>query len=278
MKSSAQKNWIVRAPGTVERIEACFTGRPFAPHRHDTYAIGVTLSGVQSFRYRGTTWSSLPGQLVVLHPDELHDGYAGDDRAFRYRTVYLAPADIQRVLGGRALPFVEACISRDPQLHAAVCSLLDDYERPMDEFAWEDSLFDVVTALERVSGARRNPGVANRAAAHMARSCIDARLGEPVSLGELERVTGHDRWQLSRDFRAIFGTSPYRYLVLRRLDNARALMLAGSSATQAAYASGFADQSHFGRQFKQAFGMTPRAWLGAASHDRSRLRFPPRAN
>jgi AraC-like ligand binding domain len=41
-------------PG-VERLQALLHGRAFAPHRHDTYAIGITLAGVQRFRFRGAT-------------------------------------------------------------------------------------------------------------------------------------------------------------------------------------------------------------------------------
>ena len=39
-------------PG-IERIQAQFRGNAFEPHRHDTYALGVTIRGVQTFRYRG---------------------------------------------------------------------------------------------------------------------------------------------------------------------------------------------------------------------------------
>ena len=52
----------------------------FAPHRHDSYAIGVTLRGVQSFGYRGTTEHSEAGCAFVIHPDEKHDGRAGTRR------------------------------------------------------------------------------------------------------------------------------------------------------------------------------------------------------
>ena len=272
------QNWIVRTPGPVERIEACFSGRAFAPHRHDTYAIGVTLSGVQSFRYRGSARHSLPGQILVLHPDEVHDGYAGDDRSFRYRTAYLAPRDFQYVLGGRPLPFVKGGISDDPRLQAPVRALLDDCADVTPPLGWDDALFDLVTALEDVCGGSRPLGRTNREATQMARDFIDARLADPPTLGELEAATGQDRWQLSRDFRALFGTSPYRYLVLRRLDRARGLMLGGASPADAAYACGFADQSHFGRQFKKAFGMTPRAWSTCVAHDRSRPGAEPAAN
>ena len=54
-KSKPAGDWIVRAPRSerMERIEAFFSGHGYEPHRHDTYAIGRTLAGVQSFHYRG---------------------------------------------------------------------------------------------------------------------------------------------------------------------------------------------------------------------------------
>jgi AraC-like DNA-binding protein len=210
--------------------------------------------------------------MVILHPDEIHDGRAGDDGAFQYRTAYVAPADIQGVLGGRALPFVAGGVSSDPRLYRAVCVLLDDYERPLTAHQYQDTLFDLATALEDVSGGGKTIGRVNRRAAMQARDLIDARIDRDISLDELERVTRHDRWQLSRDFRALFGTSPYRYLVLRRLDKARAMLLAGQTIADAGTACGFADQSHFGRQFKKSYGLTPHAWRTAVghAHDRSR--------
>ena len=39
------------APGAcgIERMEARFVGQAFSRHQHDSYAIGVTLEGVQTF-------------------------------------------------------------------------------------------------------------------------------------------------------------------------------------------------------------------------------------
>ncbi len=44
-----KQDWILRAApsGQLERIEAYFGGSGYGMHRHDTYAIGRTLSGVQ---------------------------------------------------------------------------------------------------------------------------------------------------------------------------------------------------------------------------------------
>jgi len=264
-------SWLFRAPGDLERIEACFSGAAYAPHRHDTYAIGVTLQGVQRFDYRGSTRNSLPGQVVVLHPDELHDGRAGTHMALRYRIMYLAPAQIQDILGGRALPFIDGGVSTDSRLRRRVLALLMDYDRPLNELEQQDALYDLAFCLLELSGRTRPIHSLNRSAAVCARDYIEHRVEQGFSLADLERVTKHNRWQLSRDFRAMFGTSPYRYLIARRLDRARRMMLTGYTTAEAATGSGFSDQSHFGRSFKKSFGLTPHAWIRAtgASHNRS---------
>lgn len=264
--------WLFKAPGPVERVEACFAGAAYAPHRHDTYAIGITLAGVQRFDYRGATRNSLPGGIVVLHPDERHDGRAGDARPFRYRSLYVPPADIQPMLGGRALPFVDGGVSASSRLRGAILALLGDLDRPLTRLEQQDGLYDLAMALERAARRPIPATIANRAAAIRARDYIEAHLDDAFALADLEAATGHGRWQLSRDFRVLFGTSPYRYLMMRRLDRARGMMLAGQGIAETALDSGFADQSHFSRMFKRAFGLTPNLWRAAVLglHDRSR--------
>ncbi|MEQ1809719.1 MAG: AraC family transcriptional regulator [Terricaulis sp.] len=265
--------WFIEAPGEIQRIEACLSGVAYAPHRHDTYTIGITLSGIQSFTYRGIGRASYPGQIVILHPDEKHDGRAGGDEAFRYRAAYISPADIQEALNGQALPFVEGGVSIDPGLHQAAAALLEDFERPLSRLEYQDALYDLALALQASAGAAVAVKRANREAAAGARDYIEANLSRGFSLEELERATGHCRWQLSRDFRAMFGTSPYRYLSLRRLDLARRMMRDGGAIAEIAHDCGFSDQSHFGRVFKQAYGLTPKAWVMGVrrSHDHSRI-------
>ncbi len=266
MYSETPANWVRKACGDVDRIEAYFSGAAFAPHRHDTYAIGITLQGVQSFDYMGAARHSLPGGVVVLHPDELHDGRAGTDAGFRYRTIYIEPSLIQSVLGGRHLPFIEGGTSSDPRLIDAVSPLLDEYDLPLENFEYQDALYDLATALDELSGGEKPVKCCNYAAAERARQYIHECLERGMSMDNLEKTSGVDRWRLSRDFRAMFGTSPYRYLIMRRLDKARGMILTGASIADAAAASKFSDQSHFTRHFKKAFGVTPRAWLRALTN------------
>src|SRR6267154_2788303 len=127
-RSCAQANWIraARSSPGLERIEAHFSGHGFDPHRHDTYAIGFTLDGVQAFRYRGAARQSMRGQVFVLHPDEVHDGHAGTRAGFRYRILHVDPRLIQEAIG--ALPFVRDAVSNDASLARAIMSALIDLD------------------------------------------------------------------------------------------------------------------------------------------------------
>jgi len=264
--AASPRDWIRTAPPQTgfERLEAFFAGRGYEPHRHDTYAIGVTLQGVQSFDYRGATAHSLRGQAIVLHPDEVHDGRAGTDAGFRYRMVYIEPRLIREALGQRCrwLPFIEHPVTADVQLIAALLPSLEDLDVPLEDLRRDQALAALTGALAALdrSGSRITVGAACGQAVGRAREFLDANFGRVVRSEQLEAVTSLSRYALARHFRACLGTSPYRYLVMRRLDHARHLMMAGASLAETAAASGFADQSHMTRQFKRAYGMSPGRW------------------
>jgi AraC-like DNA-binding protein len=252
--------WLCRAAGEPLRIEATISAFRFAPHRHDTYAVALTLDGVQRFDYCGATRQSLPGGVVVLHPDERHDGRPGTPEGFRYRAIHIQPAGIQHMLGGRALPFLAGGTSTNPSLLRPVRALLADYHRPLGKLEFDDALFDLANGLAALSMPRQAAKSLDRPAAERARDYILAHWDSDVSLACLERASGRDRWKLSRDFRVLFGTSPYRYLLMRRLERARLLLADGHAPAEAAAACCFADQSHLTRHFRSAYGFTPGKW------------------
>lgn len=258
----ANKDWVrfAHTPGKIERLEAYFSGYGYEPHRHDTYAIGRTLSGVQSFRYRDSKQHSLPGGTIVLHPDEIHDGEAGTSEGFRYRMLYIEPALIQKILGGKPLPFIAGGLSSDPRLFAAAGPLLKAPEDFIDTLEEEDALYDLAQTLAIVGGQRFRRSLVDYQSAERAREYIQSEFSQNITLDTLSAVSGKARWSLSRDFRTLFGTSPYRYVTMRRLAYCRHLIQMGLSLAESAIEAGFSDQSHMTRQFIKTFGMSPGRW------------------
>jgi AraC-like DNA-binding protein len=245
----------------VERIEAWFGSHGYDPHRHDTYSIGRTLAGVQSFHYKGALCHGVPGNTLVLHPDEVHDGMAGTDAGFRYRMAYIDPALIQNVLGGEPLPFIAGGLSCDLRLYRASEAFVQALDHPLEILEEQDALYDLAMALRAVGGKPRGRKRLDYRSAERARAFIMEHLHQGITLQMLEKASGREQWRLSRDFRALYGTSPYRFVTLRRLDNFRRLILDGFTLVDAALAAGFHDQSHMTRHFTRSYGVSPLRWL-----------------
>jgi AraC-like DNA-binding protein len=258
-RSCARRDWVRcgEAEGGVQRMSAWFAGAAFARHRHDTYAIGLTDSGVQRFYYRGEIHSAVRGDAVVLHPDEPHDGFAGTAEGFGYRILYVEPARVAAAVRAatgraRALPFVRRPVVKDVRLARTLRAAFDCALEPLAA----DAIVLQVTGLLLEESFIEHPVRIDVPAVERARKLLDAASDRVVRSAELEAASGLSRFDLARQFRALLGTSPYRYSLLRRLAQVKK-HIHEKPIIDLALEAGFADQAHFTRAFRRAFGVTP---------------------
>ncbi len=82
---------------------------------------------------------------------------------------------------------------------------------------------------------------------------------------EVARAAGLSPFHFSRLFHQVVGLAPHQYLLRCRLRNARKLLSTGEgrSIADVAVEAGFADQAHFARHFRRAFGTSPQQFRRA---------------
>jgi AraC family transcriptional regulator len=87
---------------------------------------------------------------------------------------------------------------------------------------------------------------------------IDNRLHGQLNLETLAAVAGVGVWTFTRHFRASFGRTPHAYIIERRIDRARRLLVQGRlPIKEVASVCGFADQAHMTRVFQTHLHTTP---------------------
>lgn len=87
---------------------------------------------------------------------------------------------------------------------------------------------------------------------------IEARLAEEVSLDDLAQVAESSRSHFSRAFRDATGFPPYRYLLGRRIDAAKTMLLESQvPISEVSERCGFKNSAQFTVMFKQFLGCTP---------------------
>ena len=90
---------------------------------------------------------------------------------------------------------------------------------------------------------------------------IEARLASRLTNSHLASLVRLSEDHFARAFKVSFGCSPHAYVVARRIECAKSLMLGSNlPLSQIAVAAGFSDQSHLSRCFRDKVGVAPALW------------------
>jgi AraC-like DNA-binding protein len=108
-----------------------------------------------------------------------------------------------------------------------------------------------------------------------AKDLVDARYRDPLDVKELARAAKLSPAHFSREFRREFGQSPHRYLQLRRLERAAALLRhTDRSVADICFTVGLRSVGSFTTSFTRMFGMTPTQYRAAHPPALSRVYVP----
>jgi AraC-like DNA-binding protein len=253
------------ADAPLEAMHAHFERHVYHRHSHETYSLGVTDVGAQSFTCRGAAHTSAAGMVMAFNPDDPHDGQATDGFGFTYRMIHIGPELVSAVLADAAgrpvgLPLFAQPVLDDPVLAARLRDLHRGLLGPATALRRDELLTAVVLAGARQAGrpARNTPVPKNaRDVARRAREVIADRYRDDLSADDLAAATGRSRFAVRRAFAHAYGMAPSDYQRQLRLREARSLIAAGTPISEAAVRAGFADQSHLSRWFVRYYGITP---------------------
>jgi AraC-like DNA-binding protein len=204
--------------------------------------------------------------VFLIEPGDIHDGEAPTDDGFTYRMLYLDPQWLQRELAAvfdkapdhGQLSFANT-LATDARLAQATSLAFETLHRGELKIVRQTALDGLLERLTchlhwrtRYGEDPRLPRVAQKA-----REYLHANAQYDIGLDQLAAATGVDRFRLTRAFKAAYGIAPHAYLVQLRLAKARRMLAQGEHPAAVAMTLGFADQSHLGRWFVRAYGLTP---------------------
>ena len=253
----------------VESRHAAFASHPL--HLHTTPTIALLLRGALEVRFasgrRLAVDAGAAGSALVLPPGPPHAGRVGADGA---QVLYVMP-EVDRVaaMGAAAAEvLVDPAWWRAPWVAMLGRGLLRELAVADDAaaLALEGLTLELLAALVR---RRRESARAGSPPAWLrrVREALNDRHSErELRIADLAAVAGVDPAHLARAFRAHYGMTAGEYLREIRVQRAaEALVRSSAPLAHIALNAGFADQSHFTRVFRTAYGVTPQRWRGLGS-------------
>jgi len=251
---------ISYVPGTteVEVLSARWSEHEFPRHCHHTYVIEVVLAGRDEFLCGHRTLWAQPGDIVFLHPGEVHTGRSAGEVPLEYEALYPSSALMSRLaeeVGRPSPPTFRRNVVRDPELAVRLCEAMRRSQWPDGKQSIEEALRETIVRhalMIAADGVREQP-----LAVRQIKELVKADPSRNHRLEDLAEHCGFSPFHLVRMFKAAVGLPPHEYLHAYRAELAREMLRAGRSARAASDFLGYADQAHFTRKFRQIVGVNP---------------------
>lgn len=114
-------------------------------------------------------------------------------------------------------------------------------------------LFEIILRLAKITAKEGVSSVAN-----LVKETLDACVYRKVSIEKLSEQLNISKSQMTREFTKYYGVAPYQYILDRKIEAAKHILLTSSMRVyEISELLGFADTYYFSNVFKQKTGLSP---------------------
>lgn len=249
---------------TIAGLEICrFRGltKDFPAHFHSHYLVGCLTGGKRILQTDKKEHELKPFELVVLNPWQAHTCRGDGQNASEWSCIHILPGLMTDILkSGKKSPQFRTIIHASPE---PACMFLGFMELLQNNQlrAAKSQLFNLLRTLWLADKSHANADQAKFKTDNPKLENLREILGKmpeaSISLADMAKITGLSRYSMLRKFADFTGLTPWRYLEMMRLEKAKNMLRAGYAIAECALASGFHDQSHFHKNFRECLGITP---------------------
>ncbi|HKT72667.1 MAG TPA: AraC family transcriptional regulator [Steroidobacteraceae bacterium] len=237
----------------------------------DDHMIVLQLNGTTKLKYRlgGMRGSKtvFPGQISIVPGG--HDINGSSDTDSHVITVYLRSSVVAQILAQGCMEHQASLVPHvaiiDPVLSGLICGCARARNwQPTKSQAYIDHFALALAAhlSENYSSCPFVPsGNDDRPlSTHILRLIDDyirTHIAHDIGVTDIARAAGYNSAYFSRIFKRTLGIPPYRYLLNRRVEAVRDSLHTKARLADIAIATGFCNQEHMTRTFRQFHGISP---------------------
>lgn len=238
----------------------------FPRHIHHTISFGIIAQGKRVMLIHNETVTISAGECFIINPGDPHSFSTSSGMSHEYWVISVSPDVLQTISANVTGEQMKQClyfpypVIRDHQLYQNILDFAREVQQGEDLLKQESLFCDIIGHCLLHYAQNRweyQEEVQPHWAVTAVREYLEHHVEQLVRLEDLARVARMSQFYLNRIFQREVGIPPYEYLVKIRLKRAQVLLQEGKAISEAAYSSGFADQSHLTRFFKKHTGMTP---------------------
>ena len=257
------RNRFVTSRGTpwVEIRHTEENDQNYKDHFHSDLFIAAVVRGSTQVKIHGVEYRAGKGSLVVLGPQVVHRCTPALD-THSYVVAYIDAQwcrDLQQGLFGIPDPLLlpDPPVFTDDGMFAAFLELAERLETPGFMLENSERLTGFIAALLQRDGRSPQQITAQPRLIAAVKRELARSLPDNITLREIADTVGYNPYYLLRSFKKSCGMTPHEYRLNLRIEKAKQLLRTGMPPATVAAETGFVDQSHLHRTFRQFVAATP---------------------
>lgn len=216
----------------------------YPPHTHAThFSVVMVLRGALHAVIQNEKTVLCENDYLVIPPDTLHEFSSERSRTLEMLTLCLS----------QKIYFAHDCES----VMNFLTEKLSEHNFCVDHLLWQANR-DINTLLH-------NDIASPQSEMQLLKQQILQKPESHITVSDMAENHYYSEFHLIRRFKQCVNLTPHQFLIQCRVRKAQRLLQSGYSVTDAAYASGFCDQSHLDRCFKKIVGMNPLEYVDAVT-------------
>lgn len=229
-------------------------------HSHEELSIGFVEGGSSTITCKALKFKMKARQSILIPPGIIHLCRPDDLCKFWFTIFYIAPHWFEAA-------FKIKLDRVKPQTSPLDHQTLEKRDWFLDVFKTESDPLEIESAAILFLGHfmfscfDMNPltlaSAESQTGLEEIKHYMDQNFRDQVQLDDLARISGMTKFSLLRRFKTHYKLSPHAYIINKRINYAKQLLLEGKTVAHTAVTCGFFDQSHFVKTFRHYVGIAP---------------------
>lgn len=228
-------------------------------HFHNEVSIGLIESGSSKTKIDGNTYELADKDFLIIPPNISHKCNPNDFENWNFRMLYINTEWFKSGFNiqGEKIKFNYKKINQ--KMFLDIVNLLDKIENSDINLEDESKFLGYISLLINSDKLYSNDEISDNTNFNISRikEYLDENYLKDIKLDDLANIIDVSKYYLIRKFNAHYGLPPHQYITNLRINYAKKLLKSNKDFVSVAVESGFYDQSHFIKFFKNYTGVTP---------------------
>lgn len=225
----------------------------YKSHFHNEISIGLVETGASTSKIDNKNYEIVSNTILIIPANMVHKCTPHDCKKWSFKMIYINEHLFETSFNKKSRDLKFSSLKLNEAVFKNIIKFIDNFEDYSMDIEKESMFLKYIYPVISVEDAN----ILENFNLKRVKEYIDDNYLSNITLDELAKINSVSKYSLIRQFEKQYGLSPHKYIMNLRINYAKKIIKANEDFAYVAIKSGFYDQSHFIKYFKEYTGVTP---------------------